>query len=85
MSVSEYPRETVEYVRVADVVVNGQPAATYDVAVVEEHERPTVWVPRVDLGGGVGGFQIGGLARGTYRVFVRVGTVVVEVGGFEVT
>lgn len=82
---STYPRETDEYVRIGDVTIDGAPAVPDGVAIVELHERPVVFSTPVDLGGAEYGARIVGLPRGEYVVFVKVGTVVVEAGGFEIT
>lgn len=82
---NSYPRETVEYVRLGAVTVDGVPTVSYTVSVVEEHERPVTWVAPTELADTTMGVQIAALARGEYRVFVKVGTIVIEAGRFEIT
>lgn len=87
---NSYPRETVEYVHLDEVTVNGVPVTDFEVSVVEQHERPTVWAAPVELADGQLAFKIQGLARGEYVAYVRVEpdaeqSIVVAAGRFEIT
>lgn len=72
--IDTYPRETVEFVRFANVAVDGVPATDFQYALALEGDRPTTWLAPVDLGGGNRGFLLtaSDLAPGLWQVWVKV-------------
>lgn len=91
--IDEYPRETVDFIPLLDLTVNGVPvvdAEDAEVAVTKEFARPTTWTPALVSGGQIGVKVDGGtLGRGVFRVFVRAAgsdtTPVIEAGYFRLT
>lgn len=83
---NSYPRETVEPVRFAPVIIDGDLVTDFEWQLVREHERPdpAEWDDVIDDNGPA--FMLpGNLPRGMYLVFIRAGTVVAEAGRVDLT
>ena len=73
--IDRYDRETVDFIPLVDVVIEGvayTDAADLEVAITPEFVRPTTWVAATD-GDGQPGFILNGptLGRGVFAVRVR--------------
>jgi low temperature requirement protein LtrA len=82
---NSYPRETIEPMAVT-VTVGGVIVTTgVSFDLTTGGNRPAVWTAALAIDGGGTGVLIDGLDPGTWTVFAKVGTVVIECGSFEVT
>lgn len=73
--IDTYPRETVDFLPLVDVTVNGVPVTDpgdIEYAIVPETARPTTWSAVTDADGVIG-FVLQGptLGRGVFAVYVR--------------
>lgn len=95
--IDTYPRETVDFLPLTGLWANGHQVTdtagfrTADdpvqVCVVGEHARPTTWASvDVDVTTRVG-VRLDGplLGPGVFKVYVRVGTAVIDAGTFRLT
>lgn len=84
-----YERETKEFQQVSILIDGLQPlTANVSVSIVLATQRPTVWVPLLEVDS-VAGFWVEDLAPGLYKVYVQVtngGEVIVrDIGHVTVT
>lgn len=91
--IPRYPRETVKFIPITDVTIDGLPVtnpAEVQTAIVPESGRPTAWINSLALDGGIG-FKLDGptLGRGVFTVYARVPrsteAPVIELGQIRLT
>lgn len=84
-----YPRETIEYVTLPEVLRNGVPVTGFEYAVHKMSDRPAVWQTPETVEGAQAFRLDGTLPRGDYKIWIKVTTntetVVIEAGTFGIS